>query len=283
MIDAKALIALFEQALSEEWGYIWGGRGQEWTKEKQAAAKRDMTVKYGAQWIGRRVADCSGLFAWAFDELGGSIYHGSNTIWNKWCTIKGTLVNGGRSDGLPLKPGTAVFLKRKENGAVNRHHIGLYIGDSASDSVGATFGRPSDGARGVVIEAKGTRCGVVVSDLSTWHEWGELKNVLYEGSETTVTLKQGDKGAAVARLQALLMAAGCALPNYGADGDFGGETERAVKEYQQKAGLAETGVADRETFDALNKTSESGGDVTLSLRRDIAKALAEALGAALEA
>ena len=245
MIDAKALIALFEQALSEEWGYIWGGRGQEWTKEKQAAAKRDMTVKYGAQWIGRRVADCSGLFAWAFDELGGSIYHGSNTIWNKWCTIKGTLVNGGRSDGLPLKPGTAVFLRRKSGDTLNRHHIGLYVGGDT------------------VIEAKGTAYGVVTSKLSHWHEWGELENVIYgeEGNMVDTYLQRGAKGTMVRQLQEWLMNEGYSLPKYGVDGDYGAETEAAVKALQRDKGFEVTGIATGKAWQYLYSRNT---EITLS-------------------
>ena len=91
MINSQALIAKFQYALDQQWGYIWGGAGQTWTQAKQDAATRSMTVKYGSRWIGRRVADCSGLFSWAFKELGGYMYHGSNTMWNKYCTSKGTL------------------------------------------------------------------------------------------------------------------------------------------------------------------------------------------------
>ena len=62
MIPASDLIALFRRALREKWGYIWGAAGETWTAQKQAAATREQTKKWGAQWIGRRVADCSGLF-----------------------------------------------------------------------------------------------------------------------------------------------------------------------------------------------------------------------------
>ena len=82
MISAKALRDAFQQALSEEWGYIWGTRGQTWTQASQNKATRAMTVKYGSKWIGRRVADCSGLFVWAYKLHNESIYHGSNTIFN---------------------------------------------------------------------------------------------------------------------------------------------------------------------------------------------------------
>ena len=56
MIKASDLIELFELALDEGWGYIWGTRGQTWTQASQDRATRDMTVRYGQKWVGRRVA-----------------------------------------------------------------------------------------------------------------------------------------------------------------------------------------------------------------------------------
>ena len=236
MIAVLALIALFQKALSEKWGYIRGASGQTWTKAKQDAATREMTVKYGKKWIGHRVADCSGLFAWAFKQLGGSIYHGSNTIYNKYCSSKGKLSKGKRADGQPIKPGTAVFLYRASDS--NRHHIGLYIGNDT------------------VIEAKGTQYGVVTSKLSHWDEWGELKNVNYsgvtgdEGGTPAVTvLKNGSRGEAVKALQTLLNKAGFDCGNV--DGIFGSKTEAAVRLFQASKGLKVDGIAGEATQDAL--------------------------------
>lgn len=122
-ISTKDLIALFQQALDEQWGYIYGASGQVWTQAKQNKATRTQTKKYGQQWVGRRVSDCSGLFYWAFKELGGSCYHGSNAIFKKYTSANGTLIHGVPSDGSALKPGTAVF---KYNTSEGYHHIGLY-------------------------------------------------------------------------------------------------------------------------------------------------------------
>ena len=162
MIQTNDLIAKFQKALNEKWGYIWGTYGEVWTKEKQESATREMTIQYGAQWIGKRVSDCSGLFYWAFKELGGYMYHGSNTMYNQYCTSKGKLINGKKEDGSALKPGTAIFLWNQANGF---HHVGLYIGN------------------GVVIEAKGTQYGVVSSKITSWHYWGEMKGVNYSGEQ----------------------------------------------------------------------------------------------------
>lgn len=159
------LIAKFQYALDDNWGYIWGQAGATWTEAKQKAATRDMTKQYGAKWIGHRVADCSGLFTWAFKELGGTMYHGSNTMYKSYCTAKGKLSGGKRTDGVTLKPGTAVFTGSEDN----HGHVGLYVGN------------------GLVIEAQGTKAGVVTSKvtLSKWTFWGELKGVDYSLTGTT--------------------------------------------------------------------------------------------------
>ena len=101
MISCQALIEKFQYALNNAWGYIWGTAGVKWTAAKQAAlekttdADRAMGRKYGSKWIGHMVADCSGLFSCAFDQLGGYMYHGSNTMWEgegksriRWTTGK---------------------------------------------------------------------------------------------------------------------------------------------------------------------------------------------------
>lgn len=240
MINPSDLISKFQYALDDHWGYIWGQWGGTWTQAKQNAASREMTVKYGSKWIGHRVADCSGLFRWAYSELGEAIAHGSNSIFDRYCSAKGTLKNGKRTDGADLLPGTSVFTgDAKEHG-----HIGLYIGN------------------GEVIEAAGTQQGVIKSKVtaSKWTYWGELKAVDYGYTESpstppTVerpTLRRGDKGDAVILLQSELIRLGYPLPKYGIDGDFGKETEMAVKQFQQDNSLTADGVVGPKTWKALD-------------------------------
>lgn len=225
MIQAQDLIAKFVQARDERWGYILGKSGQTWTEKQQAAATDEMAVKYGSKWIGRKVADCSGLFYWAFKQLGGSIYHGSNSIWSKYLTERGKV-----EPGMELKPGTALFLTR----GTDRYHIGLYIGNDT------------------VIEAKSTYYGVVTSKVSHWHEWGLLKGVDYT-EEAGSTVRMGDRGEAVKKLQNELIILGYDCGKAGADGIFGKGTLAAVKAFQSKNGLEATGVADEATIAALEK------------------------------
>lgn len=232
-MKASDLVALFRQALAEEWGYIWGKSGQVWTASAQASATRDMTVRYGSKWVGRKVADCSGLFVWAFKQLGESIYHGSNTIWNKHLSLRGAIAGEIR-----IRPGTAVF--QVADG--KRGHIGLYVGD------------------GWVIEAKGTQSGVVQSRVDSWDEWGELFAVDYSGEyydsfflPPADTLRKGMTGEHVRWLQQSLNELGYGLD---ADGVFGSGTEAAVRAFQADRGLSPDGVAGKKTYAALRASAE---------------------------
>lgn len=249
-ITAADLIGKFEEALNDKWGYIWGTSGKIWTAadqanlEKTTDSDRANSRKYGSKWIGHRVADCSGLFAWAFKTLGGSIYHGSNTIWDRYCTEQGELTDGKRDDGKALLPGTAVFTYNKTK--KNRGHIGLYIGG------------------GYVIEARGAYYGVVKTKLTSrpWVEWGELKGIDYNGAEKVTppaedktvnkaTIRKGNKGAVVKEMQQMLDKLGYNLGICGVDGDFGVATEKAVKEFQRDHGLSQDGICGPKTWAAL--------------------------------
>ena len=67
-------------------------------------------------------------------------------------------------------------------------------------------------------------------------------------------LCRGDAGPVVKTLQNLLKARGYALPKYGADGDFGAETEAAVTLYQTARGLEVDGIVGAKTWAALLET-----------------------------
>ena len=252
-IQASDLIAMFRQARSERWGYIWGESGGVWTQAEQNAATREYTVNYGQQWVGKRVADCSGLFRWAVSELGGYIYHGSNTIWKTYTDSTRRGAVGGK---MTIHPGTAVFMER--DGV--RHHIGLYVGG------------------GKVIEAQGTRTGVVESQLSAWDEWGELLvkiggklvKVEYDVPAEEIeiaprTMRRGDSGADVEALQAALVAAGYDVGKRKdgtpmIDGKYGTETVSAVRAYQSDHGLTPDGIAGPLTLAALRDTEPDEPD-----------------------
>lgn len=237
-MQASELIGKFQYALDNAWGYIYGKSGQMWTQAQQDAASREQTVKYGQRWVGHYVADCSGLFVWAFKQYGQSIYHGSNTMYLSYTTEKGELKNGQRTDGGELIPGTAVFTWKPADQKYG--HVGLYVGN------------------GTVIEAYGTAKGVITSRVTDkrWTNWGWLKGV-EDGDMPVIvkpTLRKGDAGPYVTLAQTELIQRGYDLGGYGADGKFGNATEKAVKAFQTDWDLAADGVIGQVTWQYLEST-----------------------------
>ena len=263
MIKAGDLVEKFKYALDNHWGYIWGTAGVMWTASKQQQKVNYMVSKYGtswkknseakndnyynaavygSKWIGHYVADCSGMFVWAFKQLGGpGIAHGSNSIYDRYCSKKGKLTDDKKKT---LMPGTAVF-----TGDASQHgHIGLYVGN------------------GKCIEASGTQAGVCTSNLSAgkWTYYGELKDVAFTDEapaytqipsekvqDERPTIRKGDKGIAVRLAQTILDRLGYDLGSCGIDGDFGKATEKAVKEFQDDHKLSKDGIVGPKTWAAL--------------------------------
>ena len=261
MITTQALIDKFRQALSENWGYIWGTAGEKWTAAKQKElgktkdSDRAQGREYGSKWIGHTVADCSGLFSWAFKQLGGYMYHGSDTMYRKYCVNKGELRKGKRTDCGTLKPGTAVFVWNGKKYS----HVGLFVGG------------------GTVIEAMGTINGVTTIRVTAgkWTHWGELVGIDYvntgkEASSNVIstgaaggvekspsgqpTLRRGSKGDAIRELQTMLDKLGYDLGPCGIDGDFGKATEAAVRSFQSDHRLTVDGIAGPATYGELEKS-----------------------------
>lgn len=254
-IKASKLIALFQQALNEGWGYIWGTAGELWTQKKQDALKNetssnyDQAKKYGSKWIGKMVTDCSGLFNYAFDKLGSYIPHGSNSIWKSYCSDKGELVNGKRSDGKELKDATALFRTTGED----RHHIGLYL-------------------YGKIIDARSTQKGVTDdSDLSSWDEWGELKYVDYD--EVIIVIEQAKVIGGSLNLRSGTSTSAnkiVSIPN-GAVVDV---IEKTDNEWWKITYSGKTGYV-------MSKFLTSAGSEMITLNRSVAQTFFEALKVAL--
>jgi L,D-transpeptidase YnhG len=76
--------------------------------------------------------------------------------------------------------------------------------------------------------------------------------------EVFVTLERGAQGPKVQAVQNALLSLGFGLPA-GADGDFGGQTESAVKAFQSSANLPLTGKLDEQTFKVLTQVKPQNG------------------------
>lgn len=128
----------------------------------------DQGWDYVAGGASKGAVDCSGAFTYWYKQAGGYMYHGSNTMWRKYSTEKGKI---GEID---LYPGMAVYKWRndgkepsqyQDDGIGNFYHVGQYIGN------------------GQVVEAKGTKYGVVYSCISQWTHASRQKNTDYDVDE----------------------------------------------------------------------------------------------------
>ena len=110
-----------------------------------------------------RGIDCSGLFVKAYRDQGASIYHGSNTIYRRYCSEKGKL-----SSVSQLKPGMAVFKwnantpEKFDDGLGDFQHIGLVT---------------SVNPLRIVHASSAAGCVTTDEKLGKWAYWGWLKDV----------------------------------------------------------------------------------------------------------
>ena len=140
-------------------------------------------------------------------------------------------------DSLPEVPGIAL----RSDG-----HVGVYVGG------------------GYAVEERGFSYGCVktrVKDRSWTHwyflpfiDYGEAGNVKPPQTEYALgsrLLTKGTEGNDVKQLQEHLLKLGYSLPKYGADGDFGSETEAAVRAFQKAEGLEVDGKYGEKSHAAL--------------------------------
>ncbi|MEA4962921.1 hypothetical protein [Lutispora sp.] len=159
------LVEYAQKTLQEKWGYVWGTFGYMLTE----ALFKEKLVQYPDHvgpfknfirnnWLGRRVTDCVGLiksYLWFSESSNKIVYDistdiGANTVFDR-AKEKGPIGT------IPEIPGLCVWKKG---------HIGVYIGG------------------GQVIEAKGTRYGVVQTPLkgvgaNAWTHWLRYPGIQY--------------------------------------------------------------------------------------------------------
>jgi len=202
--------------------YVWGGQGQVATEERIRRmetsvdnANRAITLlnKRRAEGVDPILMfDCSGLIIWALQTMGLITYDTTADGLRRLCKATST-----------PRVGDFCF-KAFSDGRAN--HVGIIT-------------RP-----GYVTEAKGRDYGVIETPMTGWVQYGV--NPFIE--EVDDVLKIGDKGLQVTYWQKALLKAGYTLPRFGADSDFGGETEAATKAFQSKLVIPATGMVDTLTF-----------------------------------
>ena len=166
---------------------------------------------------------------------------------------KGQLITNGKP-----QPGDQIFFYPSSNiGGAEICHTGLvYKVDSTY--VYTVEGNTSN-ASGVVSNGGGVAKKKYKLNYNRIAGYGRPKfGMTLPGYDPSV-LSRGDKGTEVKNLQKDLYDLGYDLGKYGADGDFGADTEKALKAFQTDNALPATGIYDKET----QKMLASKFDITI--------------------
>lgn len=246
-------------------GYIMGSKGQDpskwsvtswwFTQYSGEQKKKALYWRENAQ----RVWDCNGMAEGLYEDYSGvNINTKARFNYSSWCDPKGE----GLIPADKRIPGAAVFIHSKSKGYIT--HVGylvepVEVGNQAGDWY--------------VIEARGVMYGVVKTKLYLrgWNRWGYMTkyfdyDLIDNPTCANNALVRGDSGEAVKELQMTLITAGYSCGTYGADGDFGAATERAVKAFQSDNGLTADGIVGETTQAALDalEVEDSGEDTAES-------------------
>lgn len=227
MLNNLDLISHAQKALSEKWGYVWGTFGQVLNTELLNHKISQYPVEVGGRidfikrtYLNKRVADCVGLIKSYIWWKGGEPIYDSKTDVSADGMYNSAVVRG-PMDTFP-NPDILGLLVWKKG------HIGIYVG------------------RGMVIEARGTTSGVILSPLkgegsAGWTHWLRCPFINYIGV--------GD----IKTLQTKLNLFGY---NITVDGIYGPQTKGAIAQFQLSNGMVSSGILTDETVNAINNMAE---------------------------
>lgn len=221
--------------------YCWGGQGEIVTSEQQirnaetseANALRAIKFWRYLQSLGVNPVykdDCSGLEVWPLMKL-GLLDHDLNA--NSFSLLTGTIPKS------ELRVGDLVFNLDDAGRAFHMGTVTRFVGSLA-----------------YVTEAYGRDKGVIERPITFgyWDDFGH--NPFIDTSEVSDEMKKGDTGPAVQKWQELLISTGYPMTGtdgtvYGADGNFGGATERATIAFQTASNLPGSGIVGDMTWAAM--------------------------------
>ena len=250
MLTGRQLAAYCVAAYKALWVYWYGTYGNPCSQSLYNSKKKQYPSHYTGDRTsgymkdianGRTCADCVGMikaFFWSGGDISDKPKYASNHCPDvsangmiKLCKQTGPIAS------IPDEPGLVVW----KDG-----HIGVYIGD------------------GYTIEMRGFAYDCVKRKVKDgpWVKWGRLPESMIQYTDEPAPepmpigwrdLRKGCEGEDVREMQSGLMKLGYPLPKYGADGDFGSETLKAVKTFQTDQGLEPDGVMQADDFAALSR------------------------------
>lgn len=181
--------------------------------------------------------DCSSAVITAWEQAGVPVK-------SKGATYTGNMLSVFKANGFvdvtaQVNRSTGAGLVRGDVLLNTVHHTAMYCGD----------GKEVEAS----INEKGTAHGGTPGDqtgkeflIRSYRNYPWTNVLRYTGgNSTTVTdknyLEIGDSGATVKTMQTMLIECGYSCGSYGADGDFGGDTEKALRKFQDDNNLTVDG------------------------------------------
>lgn len=219
-------------------------------KESPAGSNRQ---KYGEAYGYNGVAWCCIFIWWLFKECDASnlFYGGGKTA---SCTV---LMNYYKSKGQfsnTPKVGSLVFFQFDNDSYAD--HIGIVTAVNSNGTIETIEGNTGNGndANGGSVMRRTRNKSVVMGYAYPYGNINDTTTSNVTGGMCKVNLKMlrnGNKGNSVKALQILLIGNGYSCGPYGADGDFGGSTLKAVKQYQKDKNLQVDGIVGTNTWSKL--------------------------------
>lgn len=199
----------------------------------------------GCKWEGKLAFDCRGFTYWCLLTAYGMKLKGGGCT-SQW----GYNVNWLKKGDIKDMPNVVCCVFQYYKGKYQ--HTGLHIGDGKIIHC-------SNGVQWGDISEKGWTHYAIPAGLYTAEEVKMAgKPETDKAENASLTLRRGSRGDDVKKLQETLNAIGYDCGT--ADGIFGVKTEAAVRKFQQANGLAEDGIAGKNTLALLyNKEGKEEG------------------------
>ena len=246
------------QAIAPEtvgWPYVFGAWGEICTpsaRKRRARADHPTIVSAcqvlsgkksscaGCKWnLPVRMFDCRGFTHWIMDLVGVNIAGQGCT--SQWNTKANWTVRGPISE-MPRDKVCIVFT----GNSTTKEHTGIYLGDNSTVecSSGVQYFSP--------MKSKWTYYAIPAG----LYDGGVIPTPEPTPTPSTdkPTLRKGSSGVYVTLMQTELIQHGYPCGPTGADGQFGNNTEKAVKAFQAAVGLTVDGVCGPNTWAALEAT-----------------------------